>query len=75
VELPNQLLLLRKLAPLSRRFGLFDGERQLGSVYPLGIFTRRSNIDLPSDWPLPIRAFVFWLAFIIWKRQNAAAAS
>jgi hypothetical protein len=75
VELPNQLLLLRKLTPLSRRFGLFDGERQLGSVYPLGIFTRRSNIDLPSDWPLPIRAFVFWLAFIIWKRQNAAAAS
>jgi hypothetical protein len=74
VELPNQLLLLRKLAPLSRRFGLFDGERQLGSVYPLGIFTRRSNIDLPSDWPLPIRAFVFWLAFIIWKRQNAAAS-
>jgi hypothetical protein len=75
VELPNQLLLLRKLTPLSRRFGLFDGERQLGSVYPLGIFTRRSNIDLPSDWPLAIRVFVFWLAFVIWKRQNAAAAS
>jgi hypothetical protein len=74
VELPNQLLELRKLGPLSRRFGLFDGERQLGSVYPLGIFTRRSNIDLPSDWPLPIRVFVFWLAFIIWKRQNAAAS-
>ena len=75
VELPNQLLLLRKLTPLSRRFGLFDGVRQLGSVYPLGIFTRRSNIDLPSDWPLAIRVFVFWLAFVIWKRQNAAAAS
>ena len=72
VELPNQTLVLRKLGPLSRRFGLFDGERQLGSFYPLGIFTRRSSIDLPSDWPLPIRVFVFWLAFIIWKRQNAA---
>jgi hypothetical protein len=67
-------LFRNQFAPLSRRFGLFDGERQLGSVYPLGIFTRRSNIDLPSDWPLPIRAFVFWLAFIIWKRQNAAAS-
>jgi hypothetical protein len=74
VELPNQLLVLRKLSPMTRRFGLFDGERQLGSVYPLGIFTRRSNIDLPSDWPLAIRVFVFWLAFVIWKRQNAAAS-
>ena len=75
VELPNQLLVLRKLSLLNRRFGLFDGERQLGSIYPLGIFTRRSNIDLPSDWPLPIRVFLFWLVFVIWKRQNAAAAS
>ena len=32
-------------------------------------------VDLPGDWPLPLRVFVFWLAFIIWKRQNAAAAS
>ena len=75
VELPNRHLVLRKLGPLSRRFGLFEGETQVGSVYPLGIFTRRSNIDLPGDWPLPLRVFVFWLVFIIWKRQNAAAAS
>jgi hypothetical protein len=75
VELPNRRLVLRKLGALSRRFGLFDGEKQVGGVYPLGIFTRRSNIDLPRDWPLPLRVFVFWLAFIVWKRQNAAAAS
>jgi hypothetical protein len=74
VELPNQLLVLRKLSPLTRRFGLFDGERQLGSIYPLGILTRRSNIDLPNEWPLPIRVFVFWLAFLVWRRQNAAAS-
>ena len=75
VELPKQRLVLRKLSALNRRFGLFDGEKQVGSIYPLGIFTRRSNIDLPGDWPLPIRVFLFWLAFVIWKRQNAAAAS
>jgi hypothetical protein len=75
VELPNRHLILRKTAALSRNFALFDGEKQVGGVYPLGIFTRRSNIDLPGDWPLPLRVFVFWLAFIIWKRQNAAAAS
>jgi hypothetical protein len=75
VELPNRHLVLRKLGPLSRRFGLFEGDKQVGGIYPLGIFTRRSSIDLPGDWPLPLRVFVFWLAFIIWKRQQAAAAS
>ncbi|MDP9201581.1 MAG: hypothetical protein M3P26_06570 [Gemmatimonadota bacterium] len=75
VELPNRRLVLRKLSVWNRRFGLFDGEQQIGSIYPLGVFTRRSNIDLPADWPLAIRVFLFWLAFVIWKRQNQAAAS
>lgn len=75
VELPNRRLVLRKLSAFNRRFGLFDGEKQIGSIYPLGVFTRRTNIDLPGDWPLPIRIFLFWLAFVIWKRQSQAAAS
>jgi hypothetical protein len=75
VELPNRRLVLRRLSVWSRPFGLFDGEQQIGSIYPLGAFTRRTNIDLPSDWPLPIRVFLFWLVFVIWKRQSQAAAS
>lgn len=73
VELPNRRLVLRKVSFWNRRFGVFDGEKQIGSIYPLSIFTRRSNIDLPADWPLPIRIFLFWLAFLMWKRQSQAA--
>jgi hypothetical protein len=75
VLLPNRTLTLRKLSIWSRRFGVFEGEKQIGSIYPVGIFTRRSNIDLPNDWPLATRAFVFWLVFLMWRRQNQAAAS
>lgn len=75
VDLPTRHVTLRKLSMWNRRFGLFDGDRQIGSVYPQGVFTKRSSIDLPGDWPLANRVFVFWLAFLIWKRQNAAAAS
>lgn len=74
IELAGRMIVLRKLSPWNRRFGLFDGEQQIGSISPLGAFTRRTNIDLPGDWPLPIRVFVFWLAFVIWKRQQAAAS-
>jgi hypothetical protein len=73
VELPNRRLVLRKVSFWNRRFGVFDGEKQIGSIYPLSLFTRRSNIELPPDWPLPIRIFLFWLAFLMWKRQSQAA--
>ena len=75
VELPNRQFTFRKPSIWNRRFTLFDGDRQIGSVYPTGMFRRRSNIDLPSDLPLATRIFVYWLALISWKRQNAAAAS
>ena len=74
VELPNRRLDLRKLSTWSPRFGLFDGERQVGSISRRGMFTTRSNIDLPGDWPLPIRIFLFWLVYLMWKRQQAAAS-
>jgi len=74
VELPNRKLVLRKLSLWNRRFGLFEGEKQVGGIYPLGIFTRRSNIDLPPEWALAQRIFLFWLAFLIWKRQSQAAS-
>jgi hypothetical protein len=73
VALPNSRpVMLRRLSMWNRPFGLFEGEKQIGSVYPAGMFTRRSNIDLPGDWPLINRIFVFWLVFLIWKRQSAA---
>ncbi len=75
VELPNRRVVLRKISPWRLRFGLFEGENQIGSVYSLGWFTRRIQIDLPADWPLAIRSFLFWLVFLMLKRQNAAAAS
>ena len=72
VKLPDRRVVLRKPSVWNRRFNLFDGEKQVGSIYPLNVFTRRANIDVPADWPLPIKAFLFWLVFIIWKRQQSA---
>jgi hypothetical protein len=74
VALPNRMVVLRRLSLFTRRFGVFDGETQIGTISPQGIFTRRATVDLPADWPLAIRAFLFWLVFLMWKRQNAAAS-
>jgi hypothetical protein len=74
VDLSTRHVTLRKQSIWSRRFAVFDGDKQVGSVYPLGMFTKRSGIDLPSDLTLADRTFLFWLAFLVWRRQNAAAA-
>ena len=64
---------LRKESLWSRRFGLFEGNQRVGGVAPAGMFTRRTLIDLPREWPAPIQTFVFWLALVIWNRERSAS--
>jgi hypothetical protein len=76
IEAPGRALVLRKLSLWHWRYGLFDGDTQIGSISPQpGIFTRRTNIDVPADLPLPTRIFLFWLALIMIRRQSQAAAA
>lgn len=53
-------------------FGVFERERQVGSVRRAGFFTRRVLIDLPDDWPPAAQVFAFWLALVIWKREESS---
>src|SRR5689334_14649829 len=50
-------------------------EREVGSLVPAGMMTRKACVDLPADWPLPLRVFVIWLTVIMWKREADAAAA
>ena len=58
-----------------RAFALMDDDSQIGTVAPESLWGRRATADLPPDWPMPIKAFVIWLAIILWKRDaNSSAA-
>jgi hypothetical protein len=60
---------LRKVSMWRRGFVLMDGERQIGSIAPESLWTRRATAQLPPDWPVAIKAFVIWLVIILWKRD------
>jgi hypothetical protein len=75
IETPDRQLVLLKPSSINRRLIILDGENEMGSIYPLGTFTRRTHVDLPDDWPVPVRAFLFWIVFNVWKRANAAEVS
>lgn len=74
VQVGSRLIELRKLRWTSRKFGLFHADAQIGTIYPRGLFSKRATIDLPRDWPLANRIFVFWLVFLMWKRESQAAS-
>ena len=74
VHFDNQVIELKKLRWTSRKFALFDGGRQIGTISPCGLFTKRADIDLPREWPLANRIFMFWLVFLMWKRESQASS-
>ena len=66
---------LRAKATFGRTFLLLAGDREVGSLSPQGLFTRRAAVNLPEELPLPLRMFVLWLAIVLWKRDAGAAAA
>ncbi len=66
---------LKRDSVFGRAFSVFQDGAAVGSIRPAGLFTKRTIIDLPADWPIPVQVFVFWLVLVIWKRKDRAAAA
>jgi hypothetical protein len=68
VELFKRSVKLRRPSIFMRRFGVLEGGRQVGIIKP-GWLTGRIKIDLPPDWTVLDRVFLFWLCSLMWRRQ------
>lgn len=68
VELFKRSAKLRRPSILRRRFGVFEGGRQVGTIRP-GWLSGRAQIDVPPDWALLDRVFLYWLCALMWRRQ------
>ena len=68
---------LQAQSALRRPFVLLQGSQEVGWITPQGIFSRKTQVDLPEVLPLPVRVFLLWLTIVLWKRDadSAAAAS
>jgi hypothetical protein len=77
VTFGSQTLTLVAQSPFTRAFDVYDGDRRIGSVYPDHCFTRKTTIDLPVDIPPPVKAFLFWLVALMWRRtaHNSSSSS
>jgi hypothetical protein len=60
---------LRADSAFRRSFVLFDGSAEMGSIVPESAWTRKAQVTLPDDWPLPLKSFAIWLTIVHWKRE------
>lgn len=63
---------LKPRSMFGRTYVLENGSREIGSVAPAGVFTRKGTADLPHELPLPVRMFIVWLTVISWRRQQSS---
>jgi len=49
-----------------------DG-REIGRVERDGWVNLKSIATLPEDWPVPVQAFILWIALTVWSRERSAA--
>jgi hypothetical protein len=66
--------ILEAESAVSRRFILFDGDNEIGSIDPEYMMTTDASINLPDDLPHFAQLFIFFLAVTLWKRGNNTAA-
>jgi hypothetical protein len=67
VSLDDRTWMLKALEITERRFGLFDGTTQVGTISPASRihYTSDITIDLPDTLPLAGQVFLIWL--LLWK--------
>jgi hypothetical protein len=75
IELDAHHYTLQPTSLFGNGFSVLQDGAVVGTIRRAGLFTRRTLIDLPSDWSVPVQVFVFWLVLVIWNRNDSAAAS
>jgi hypothetical protein len=75
LELNARSYSLQRTSAFGRSFSVFQGDTVVGTIRPVGWLSRRTLIDLPDDWSIPVQVFAFWLVLVIWNRDDGGAAA
>ena len=69
VEIAGGGSTLRPVWIWGREFALYNGDLQVGRIYPQTWFRWTAVIDLPDGLTLPEQVFLYWLVLVMWRRQ------
>src|ERR1700747_1526230 len=68
VAYSQQVWTLKAIGLMARKFGLYQGDKQVGSILPTHMNPYREIfIDLPVELPLEVQAFLMWVILWNWR--------
>jgi len=74
IQYSDKRYALKKESFIGRSFVLLDGDRQIGSIQAKGFLSRKADVELPEEIPLPIKVFILWLGILLWRREANASS-
>lgn len=72
IECGYRQLVLGRLGFFTRAFGLFEQDRLIGQIRPVGLLHRKATIEIPDDIEEAVAVFLFWIVAIKWQQDAAA---
>ncbi len=57
----------------SREYTLREGDRDIGRIRPLGVFSSGLSAELPDSVPVPVGVFLAWIVLDQHERSSSAA--
>jgi hypothetical protein len=68
----QQIWVLKAVGIMARKFGLYQGHKQVGSISPTHLNPYREIlIDLPVGLPLEVQAFLMWVILWNWRGNSS----
>ena len=68
----QQVWTLKAIGLMARKFGLYQGDKQVGSILPTHLHPYREIlIDLPVGLPLEVQAFLMWVILWNWRGNSS----
>jgi hypothetical protein len=72
VAYSQQVWILKAFGLMARKFGLYQGDKQVGSILPTHLNRYREIfIDLPVELPLEVQAFLMWVVLWNWRGNSS----
>ena len=69
----EQVWTLKAIGIRARKFGLYEGDKQVGRILPTHLNPYREIlIDLPVELPLEVQAFLLWVVLWNWSANNSS---
>jgi hypothetical protein len=73
VAYAQQVWTLKAIGLMARKFGLYQGDKQVGSILPTHLNPYREIlIDLPVELPLEVQTFLLWVVLWNWSVNNSS---